>query len=217
MCIEFPLAISISRQLGSGGSVLGKNLAKELNFVFLDREIVRAAADRLGIHGEELEDNEEKINSVWKSFLLNFQYTDLFYAPVPIPIVPNDREIYEVEADIILRAAKEKPVVIVGRGASHILKDHPNHVSIFLHAKTAFRQKRSQEIYNISESKASKLIYETDITRQRHLHKFTGQDMYDLRNYNLTIDTSIVGLDIAEKIIMHYIQLRFGDKIRDYK
>ncbi|TGE34487.1 cytidylate kinase-like family protein [Desulfosporosinus sp. Sb-LF] len=205
---EFPLVISISRQLGSGGSELGKNIANKLNFLFLDREIVRAAADKFGILDEELVNNDEKINSVWKTLLHSLQYADLSYTPVPNLIVPNDREIYEVEAGIILKTASAKPVVIVGRGASYILKDHPKHISIFLHADIEFRQLRTQKMFNLSTTKALKLINETDIARQRHLHKFTGQDMYDTRNYNLTIDTSIVGLDNAEKTIIQYIQLR---------
>lgn len=209
---EYPLAVSISRQLGSGGSVIGRNLAKQLNCLLLDREIVHEAADKLGICVEELDSYEEKLKSVWIQLLYYFQYSDTNYNSTPV-MIPSDRKIYEVEAEIISNTAKEKPVVVIGRSAGYILKDHPRHINIFLHADIKFRQMRVQEIFNVSANKALSLILETDMSRKEHISKFTGQNMCDAGNYDLTIDTSLIGIEKAEKLIVDYIGLRFGENI----
>jgi len=40
-----PFVITISRQLGSGGSYIGQQLAQKLNIFYADREIIREAAN----------------------------------------------------------------------------------------------------------------------------------------------------------------------------
>jgi cytidylate kinase len=54
----------------------------------------------------------------------------------------SDKEIFKAESDIILKIANERSAVIIGRGSSYILKNHPNHASIYLHANVEFRKQR---------------------------------------------------------------------------
>jgi cytidylate kinase len=47
-------AVLISRQMGSGGSYIGHLVAQDLGFKYIDRVILREAAERLGTDEESL-------------------------------------------------------------------------------------------------------------------------------------------------------------------
>jgi cytidylate kinase len=206
-----PYVITISRQLGSGGAYLGQRLAMRLNALYLDHEIVRQAAQELKIPEEYLVFRDEKVTSRWQSILQSFAgSTSWSYVPPPLDIL-NDAELYNVESDIITRIANQRTAVIVGRGSCYVLRQHPRSLSVFLHANIQFRQQRVQDLYHVSAQQALKLINSIDQERARYLRALTGQDWLDARQYHLSLDTSAVGLDKAEAIILETIQARFGD------
>ena len=139
-----PFVITISRQLGSGGAYIGQQLAKNLNIFYADREIIGQAAKQLSVLNEDLESRDEKILSFWQSFIRSFAIAPDVYVPPQI-IAPTDRGLFKTESEIIARIAKERSAVIIGRCGSYILREHPNHVSIFLHGDITFRKGRIQK------------------------------------------------------------------------
>ncbi|HJX36083.1 MAG TPA: cytidylate kinase-like family protein [Dehalococcoidales bacterium] len=211
MTDAIPHVITISRQLGSGGAYLGQRLAFRLNALYLDHEIVRQAAEELNIPEENLAVRDEKVTSRWQAILQSFvDTTSLSYDPPPLDTL-NDKNLYKVESDIITRIANQRSAVIVGRGGHYVLRQHPGCLSVFLHADIDFRQKRVQELYNVSPKEALKLINSIDQDRGYYLKALTGQDWLDARQYHLSLDTGVLGLDKAEDIILKTLQARFGD------
>jgi cytidylate kinase len=206
-----PLAITISRQLGSGGSYIGQRLASKLNMLYLDREIIKNAAEKLGILEKDLEGRDEKLISRWEYILNSLTYSQPEIYTLPERILPSNKEIFQAEKDIILKVASESRAVIIGRGGSHILRDHARHVSIFLHADIEFRKKRLQDLYGVSSQEAEKSIESIDRSRARFIRELTGSDLYDTRQYHLSIDTGALGLDRAEHLITEYLTARFGN------
>ena len=211
MAHELPLVITISRQLGSGGAFLGHRLAEKMKMLYLDREIINKVSEKLGILPNNLEWRDERIISQWQSTINLIAHAKSgLYSPVEY-ILPADKEIFKAESDIILKIANEKSAVIIGRGSSYILRNHPNHVSIYLHADVEFRKQRLQEIYGVSSKDAIKSIESTDKLRARYIHEFTGHEMNDARQYHLSIDTGVLGLEESENLIYDYLRTRFGD------
>ncbi len=211
MAHELPLVITISRQLGSGGAFLGHRLAEKMKMLYLDREIINKVSEKLGILPENLEWRDERIISKWQSIINLIAYAESgLYSPAEY-IMPPDKEIFKAESDIILKIANERSAVIIGRGSSYILQNHPNHVSIYLHADVEFRKQRLQEIYSVSSKDAIKSMESADKFRARYLHELTGHEMNDARQYHLSIDTGVLGLEKSENLIYDYLRTRFGD------
>lgn len=204
-----PFIITISRQLGSGGAYIGQQLAKQLNVFYADREIIGQAAKQFSVLQEDLELRDEKILSFWQSFTQSFAITPDVYVPPQI-IPPSDRELFKIESEIIERIAKERSAVIVGRCSSYILSDHPNHVSIFLHGDVMFRKGRIQDLYNVSEKVAGEMIAQNDKERTRYNHAFTGKEWTDARQYDISLDTSKVGIDKTVVFILKFLELING-------
>ena len=201
------IVITISRQLGSGGTYIGQQLAKKLNISYLDHEIIRLAAKKLSVLEDELEPHDERIMSFWESFFQSKGYIGPDVYIPPHIFVPTDRELFEAEAEIIKRIAKDRSAVIIGRCGSYILRDCPNHTSIFLHADIEFRKGRIEKLYNVSQEASSKRIAESDSERSRYHYKLTGKEWTDARQYDLSIDTSKTGVDNSVHLILQYLEL----------
>jgi CMP/dCMP kinase len=199
-------AITINRQLGSGGAYVGQALAKKLNIFYADREIINQAAKKFSLLEEDLEEREEKISSFWQSFFQSYT----FGAPeIYIPrqtYIPTDRELFEIETQVIERIAKERSAVIIGRCGCHILREHPGLVRIYLHADFPFRINRVCRKNNVSEEEAARIIAQSDKERPFYYHTFTGKEWSDARQYDLSINTSKIGLDKSVDLIVKYLE-----------
>jgi CMP/dCMP kinase len=200
-----PFVITISRQLGSGGAYIGQQLAKSLNVFYADHEIISQAAKQLSVLQEDLESRDEKILSFWKSFIRSYAVAPDTYVP-PRFIPPTDRELFKTESAIITRIAGERSAVIIGRCGSHILREHPNHVSIFLHSDITFRIGRVLKLCAVSEEVAGKRIVQSDKERALYHRTFTGKEWADARRYDISMDTSKTGLDKSAALILKYLE-----------
>ena len=208
-----PLAITISRQLGCGGAYVGQQLAKNLKIFYADREIISQAAKQLSVLKEELESRDEKVLSFWQSYFESLAFITSSTAPhehehMPHQIFPpTDRELFKTESEVIGRIAKERSAVIIGRCGSYILREHPNHVSIFLHGAITFRKNRIQKLYAVSEEVAEKMIVQSDKERALYHRTVTGQEWADARRYDISIDTSKIDVEKSGELILKYVEL----------
>jgi CMP/dCMP kinase len=210
MTQEQPFVISISRELGSGGAYVGQQLASKLHIAYVDREIIDKTAKTLDIPEKELETRDETKTPLWRSILVSSSYMNpAMYSPPPV-LEPSDKELYQTESEIIEEFAQKNSAVIVGRAGSYILREHPRHLSVFLHGTITFRIKRVKELYKIDDEKARRLIETSDKARGVYLKAVTGKDWYDTRQYHMSIDTCSIGLEAAIEIILTALQSRFG-------
>lgn len=194
--------ITIRRQLGSGGATIGKALADKLGIFYADSFLITEAAKKLRINENELKSREEKA-LFWRRFLET--YSSSYESYLPNQIGPVDRDIFDAQTEIILEIAKEKSSVIIGRCSNFILKDFPNHYSIFLHADDKFRISRLMEVYKVTEDEARKMMIHNDKERAQYNRKYTGEDWTDIRQYDLSIDTSKLGIDNTVELILFYL------------
>lgn len=210
MNINNNLVITISRQLGSGGAFIGKKLADKLDFFYLDYDIVKKAAEKLNTEEESIESCDEKLNSFWNFINLSYTNPDFNYYIPPTIALPTDKEVFKIQSEFIKCIAKEKSAVIIGRCGFYLLKEIPRHISLFLHADMEFREKRVAEIYNLPVNKARRLINSTDKKRNHYMKFYTGFDMENPNNYHLCLNTSVLGFEKTEKLVINYINERFN-------
>lgn len=212
MSEELPFVITIRRQLGSGGSYIGQHLAARLNITYLDREILYHAAKELKISESDLHSRDERVTPRWQAMIESMAdgYTG-GYVPPMTHFSPTDQDLFDAESKVIRQMSQAHSAVVVGRAGFYILQDLPRHLSVFLYADVAVRQKRIQESYNISAPEALKIINNIDQARVRYLRVFTGKDPLNACLYHLCLDTSAIGLDRAEDIIVTALQARLDN------
>lgn len=191
-----PIIVTISRQLGSGGACIGQQVARRLGVKYLDRQILREAADILQEDAGILEKKEERLSSFTDNFLriLSLEPSDeVSYKPLPFR-VSYDKHIFNIESEIIRNIADKESAVIVGRAGFHVLKGRVGVVNVFLHADPKIRRKRVMEVYSISNPhEADRMIADSDSSRRKFIEKMTGERWTDALVFHLCLDTGIIG------------------------
>ncbi len=185
--------ITISRQFGSGGRLIGKLLAQKLNIPFYDKEIIVKAAENSGFAKEFIADNEQK-----HSGFASYAIPTSAWGGISWSNLDNfEAKIYAAEANAIERLAKQGACVIVGRCADHVLKDKVKCLNVFVFADDEERIKRVIDVYGdaTDRKKAQKLLRDKDKSRARHYRYYTDAEWGDAANYDLCVNSAVFGID----------------------
>ena len=209
MMEQHHIAITIARQLGSGGAALGQRLAKRLNYAYLDREILRMAKERMGEGDADLSRWDERLPNFWERFIETLSggppdsvYTDGRRLPGV-----GEKLLFKLESQVIRETAARRSVVVIGRAGGWVLREHPRLVKVYLHAPISFRLPQVMRSLNlVSEQEARKTIDRVDLERERFIQEVTGCLASDARNYDFCINTHHVGLDQAEAMIVRHVE-----------
>lgn len=187
--------VTINRQFGTGGHEVGAEIARRLGVKLLDKQILQAVARKFDIGQETIEKLEARDKSWWDDFTQFYRsyMVDNQYHELGQELTSN--ELFEAQAAVIRQIASEESCVIIGRCASHIFKDHPNSLKIYLHSPMEKRIKRIVEKYGVDEADAKLMIVDNDYTRELYTKKYTGSEWYDARNYDISLDVSKFGLN----------------------
>ena len=186
---EKGIIITIAREHGSSGKVIGEMVAKKLGIPFYYKEMMALAAEESGLHHEFIEDINTNSPALLHSLYLS---TDV----VQRAIVAQDK--------VINRIAENGSCVIVGRAADYVLKDQENLMRVFIYAPEEFKIGRIMEMYGDSRKDAIKHIRRSDEARARYYENISGLTWGDRHNYDLVVNSSI-GLEEAADMICRYI------------
>ncbi|MDE6302426.1 MAG: cytidylate kinase-like family protein [Clostridia bacterium] len=195
--------ITISRQFGSGGRLIGKLLAERLGIPFYDKEIIEHASQNSGLAEEFIKENEQKRKGI-SSYAI---YATAWGGKAWNNFDNLEAQIYAAEAQAINDFAKHGACVIVGRCADYVLKKRDNCLNVFIHADMDSRVKRVMEVYGDADSvkKAEKLIRDTDKLRARHYRYYTDTEWGNSDNYHLCVNSAAFGVDrCVEMLISAY-------------
>ena len=180
--------ITISREFGSGGRELGKQLAEILGIAYYDNEIITMIASRSGLA-------EEYVNNV-------IEKSPVTYYPITTgrtlnaaiaPLSDLNVTIYAEQRNIIKELASKNDCLIVGRCADYILKEF-NPFNIFVYANINARLHRCRQNAlqedTLSDAELTKKILTIDKNRAKYYKFFSEQKWGEKENYDLCLNTS---------------------------
>jgi len=203
--------VAISRQRGSGGSYIGRAIADRLSLRYIDRQMLRDAAEYLRTHDPE--ERVETTGSWWARLgqTLALGVPETGYAP-PIETT-YEGELFEIEKKIIKQVVEgqiaAEPTVLVGRGAAQTLRGRACVLSVFLHAPEKWRVERTQQIYGLADTAAAeRMVRDSDRERARFVKAVAGVNWIDASIYDLTVDTSAIGFDAVVDLIVRAADAR---------
>ena len=199
--------ITIERQYGSGGHLIGEKLAESLGIPFYDSELIKVAAKESGICEEIFESFDEKPTTSFLYSLVMDSYS-MGYTASGYSDMPINHKIFLAQFDTIKKLADEASCVIVGRCADYALEDYPNVVSVFITGDDKDKLKRLQELYKVDESKAKDIMIKTDKQRSNYYNYYSNKKWSDPRSYDLCINSSKVGADGAVDVIMNFAKVK---------
>ena len=186
--------ITISREFGSGGRFIGEEVAKKLGIAYYDKNIISQIAEKSGLSPEYIQENAE-LSPKKGLFAYAFSGRDITGKSV-------EDMVYEAQRNIILELAEKEPCVIIGRNADYILKDRDDVLNVFIHGDMPEKIQRITGLYNVKEKEAVKMMADTDKRRRTNYNFYTDQNWGKASNYTLCLNSSQLGYDRCEMIIM---------------
>lgn len=186
--------ITISREFGSGGRTVGKEVAACLGIPCYDRELIEKVAEETGYAREFVEEESEYAPSA----------NDLAYMFLSRGFdgLSNADRIWIEQRKIIEKLADDGPCVIVGRCADYILKDRSDCLHVFVYADKTFRAERIVKQYGETGVEPRKRLQEKDKKRKLNYKYFTDREWGKRENYHLSIDSGFFGIEKTVSIII---------------
>ena len=136
--------VVISREMGSGGTQIGRAVAERLAYRFIDREVILEAARRYEVQEEKLARLEESKPTFWERF-------------------DHARERYLIFLQAALYSfAAQDNTVIAGRAAPLLLKDIAHALRVRIIAPLDVRAARVAEEEHLTQAEAEARVRRYD-------------------------------------------------------
>ncbi len=179
--------ITISREFGSGGRTIGKEVAAKLGIPCYDSELIEKIAVQSGFSKEYVEKYSE------------YSLSDKLYENALADRGQDGQsaadKIWLAQEKVITALAEKESCVIVGRCADYILRDIADCLTVFIHASDEQCAERIVSVYGQHEESPADRLYEKDKKRKAYYELYTGTNWSASENYNLCIDSGVLGIE----------------------
>ncbi|MCR5769942.1 MAG: cytidylate kinase-like family protein [Butyrivibrio sp.] len=189
---KFPV-ITIGREYCAYGRTIAGILSERLGIPYYDKDFVKKTVIESGFCEEDVNSEGESISAL-SLFIENFLNGTAAYNSYD--------DIFEAQKHVIVDLAKS-PCIIVGRCADFVLKEAGiKSLDIYLYAETDFKLERARQLHpGLDDAHLKKIMKKQDELRRIYYKHYTGHDNYDFSNYDLCLNTGIIGIDKCADII----------------
>lgn len=199
------LIISVGRQLGSGGCEIAKKLAADLGCKFYDHELINMAAERSGFNPKIFEQQDEShgtLKTLFGAFSgrLGRMFNEFYSNSM------SQEELFQIQSEVIFKAAKTENCVFVGRCADYILRNKQGLFSVFITADDADRVRVVAERQKCSESEARRYIEQCEARRAAYYNFYTSKKWGAAASYDLCVNSSMLGWEGTAELIESVIK-----------
>lgn len=204
--------ITISREYGSGGRIIGRMVAEKLNLPFYDKELIEMASQKSGFSKDLIESAEMRAKSSL-SYTLSSAVT--FGEGFSSETIPMNEKLFLTQFEIINQIGLTGKGVIVGRCADYVLREFDNVTNVFIFADFEDRIKRCINQYGVDPDKAEKTVKGYDKARVNYFNYHTAMKWGNYKNYDLMINTSVISDEEAAKQIVEFVKNRNYSRAED--
>ena len=193
------IIINVGRQFGSGGKSVANSLGEKLGIKVYNNEILSCAAEMSGFSKDLFLKKDEK-----KSMLTiaNIFGANRYGGAVSSGV--SDIDIFKIQSDFIRSIAQKESAIFVGRASDYVLRDM-DCLDVFICAPLEDRIKRVAQREGISADNAESLILKRDRERAAYYNYYTFGDWGVASNYDLCLDSSILGIDGSADFIIEFL------------
>ena len=192
--------VTITRQFGSLGRPIAREMSELLKIEYYDRDIVEATSKKMNLPVSKISEHEETYSTNLFSMLL----------PLGSDSIAKQDEIYNVQKEVIREMAEKESCIIVGRCADYIFRDHRDVLNIYIYAPVDARYKNCVEVLRMKPEEATKMIYKVDKARTAYHRRYAKYAPGDPDSKQIMIDSSMLGVKGTAEVLAEIVQRRFG-------
>ena len=188
--------VTVSREYGSGGRLIGKKLADELGINFYDGELLSLVAKESGYTEDFVRQNDQKRTQ-----------SLLYHLYIGSQILPASDMIFIAQSRVIKELYSKESFVVVGRCADYILRGLENVTNIFVTAPLESRIARVRDEYGEKAENYRAYVMKKDKSRIAYYHYFADEAWGKVQNYDISVNSDI-GIDKSTELIVEYIRTK---------
>ncbi|MBO7450489.1 MAG: cytidylate kinase-like family protein [Clostridiales bacterium] len=189
--------ISIGREYGSGGHAIAEDLAKRFNVPLYDSNLLEIIATEKHVDKDSLKAYDE------------VPRVKLFSRKVKGQSSSLEENVANMQFDYLRNKADQgESFIVVGRCSEYILKDYSCLISIFILGTKEAKIERIMRLFDLSEDDAIDKIERENFRRKMYHNYYCKGKWGDSRNYDFSINDSILGLEATADIIEDYVKKR---------
>lgn len=198
--------VTISRQFGSGGRIIGSLLAEKMGVPMYDKQLIQMAANESGLSPEIVESAELRAKS---SFAYTLASAVSFNQGMSGETISMNDQLFLTQFNIIREIGERGKGIIVGRCADYVFREMPDVTNVFLYAPMEERIRRAVEEYGLKDEKtAEETVKSYDKARKNYYNYHTSQKWGQIENYDLALNTGILTEEDAASLIYEYVKRR---------
>jgi cytidylate kinase len=187
--------ITVSRELAALGDETAHELAKQLNYRFVDKQALEDRIKSYGVIGHKLEKYDERKPSFWAS-------------------LSQDRDDYlHFLKAAIYAESNEGACVFIGRGVSVVLRNVPGVVSLFLVAPQEIRVERVKSYFQCDDKRARQIIEQSDHDRTGFHQYFFDMEWKDPGNYHFSLNTGHLHPSTCADIVKIFLDHNVNEEV----
>ena len=197
--MEKQVIVVICREYGSMGHVIAEQLAEKMGVKLYDKALLNGMAEAHGMDPEIIHKyDEQRISPLLSKRIGN-----------------HSNSIEEILAEKIFEFEREladsgESFVIVGRCADYVLREYPNTLRIFVCGEYEAKLKRIMEVHNLGEKAAAAKLEKENKKRRAYHNNHCDTKWGDSRSYDLTINSTKLGIEKTVEFLYDYVQLYMG-------
>ncbi len=205
------IVVTIARQCGSGGSEVGRILARRANLHYLDHEIIDEVARRSGVAVEQVESQDEQtsgplgymLEALTTNALFNLNYSKVLqHQAVNLPTLTQEQAYFRLTQRVVLEMASAGNAVIIGRGSQFLLRGLPRVLHVYIFAPLPRRIENIQELFQLTRAEAIEFIERRDGETENYLRHYYGSNGTQPELYHLLINTGLFSFETAADLIV---------------
>lgn len=198
--------LTVSREMGSGGSPIAERVATILGWHLIDRRLVFALARRLGVPLAEAESRDERVSRLSERVAATLSISLPEFVLGSTPLRPSDRHYRDLTDHIVRRAVEAGPSVVVGHAAQAIFAGRDDAFHVRVYAPFDVRVAQVKQEYLLSDEDATERVRRADADRAAYVKRHYARDWRDPCLYHLQLNTAFYTPDAAADLIVRSVR-----------
>ena len=194
--------ITIGRQFGSNGRMIGEKLAELMGVKCYDKQLIKEAAKQSGLWEDFLDNMDEKPTSSFLYSVVMDPYSYMSFDNNTNYGMNLNQKAFMATYETIKSIADRESCVIIGRCSNYVLREYEKVLSAFIYAPLEVRIDTVMKRFNLNEKQARDQIAKEDKARASYFNYYTSYKWGKNESYDILIDSSLLGPDETAELLL---------------
>jgi len=183
--------LTVSRQIGSGGTEMAEIVARRLGYHLIDREVIQAVVEESGVHEDLVAALDGRTRSGIEQWVDGVLHSRIF----------TSEDFVRALGRVLITIARTGSAVVMGRGANFILAGEPSlHVRAV--AGPEHRIRRLSRIHELPAGEARERVEAVDRSRAEFVERYLHRHIDDPTAYHVVLNLEEIGIDRAADLVI---------------